>query len=82
MQDDNLGFKSHVCPAVIIDPGLTPDEIENLRREDPQVLEYRNRVLADHYKKVDRFLYLRVSCPPGNAPGITPCHTWLALVRI
>jgi hypothetical protein len=67
-QDDNLGFKSHACPAVIVDPGLAPDEIENLRRDAPEVLEYRNRVLTDYYKAVDRTLYQRVSCPPGTHP--------------
>jgi hypothetical protein len=66
VQDDNLGFYSGRCPAVIIDAGLTPDEVENLQRGAPAVLEHRKRVLTVNYQPVERDLYRRLSCPTGT----------------
>ena len=66
VQDDNLGFYSRLCPAVIIDSGLAADEIENLRKGAPAVLQYRNQMLTTYYKAVDNGLYQRISCPAGT----------------
>jgi hypothetical protein len=66
VQDDNLGYYSHRCPLLILDGGLAPDEIENLRKNAPAVLRHRNEMLTVYYKPVDRILYQRVTCPAGT----------------
>jgi 4-amino-4-deoxy-L-arabinose transferase-like glycosyltransferase len=66
VQDDNLGFYSRSCPAVILETGLVPDEVENLRRDAPDVLKYRNEILTVYYQPVSPGLYRRVSCPAGT----------------
>jgi hypothetical protein len=48
--------------------GLAPDEVENLKKGAPDVLDYRNQVLTVHYQAVEHSLYRRVSCPPGAHP--------------
>ncbi|HJZ98773.1 MAG TPA: glycosyltransferase family 39 protein [Candidatus Solibacter sp.] len=65
VQDDNLGYYSRRCPPLILDVGLAPDEVENLRRDAPAVLEHRNQMLTVHYKVLGGGLYQRLSCPAG-----------------
>jgi 4-amino-4-deoxy-L-arabinose transferase-like glycosyltransferase len=68
VQDDNLGYYSHRCPALIIDAGLAPDETERLGKDAPEVLKHRNQMLQVNYQTVGTFLYKRLSCPSGTRP--------------
>lgn len=65
VDDDTQGFYGRWCPALMIARDLPPDEIRNLQKEAPEVLEYRSRVLTVYYSRVDGNLYQRISCPPG-----------------
>lgn len=65
VEDPTLGFYSRWCPALMIVYGLAPNEVENLRQGAPEVLAYRDRIVAVYYKSVDGPIYQRVSCPPG-----------------
>jgi 4-amino-4-deoxy-L-arabinose transferase-like glycosyltransferase len=68
VQDDNLGYFSHRCPPLIVEPGLAPDETERLGKDAPEVLKHRNQMLQVNYQQVDSQLYRRLSCPAGVPP--------------
>jgi 4-amino-4-deoxy-L-arabinose transferase-like glycosyltransferase len=66
--DQTLGFYSHWCPAALIDYPLSPDEVENLQKYAPDVLNHLNDMKTVYYRPVGEGsgIYRRIGCPPGG----------------